>query len=333
MISKEFHDRCKRIIIDLGLGDEGDIGEIRALLGGISSDIATVELAGRKLCVKAALEQLKVPQIWKVPVSRNLAEYRWYEFAAGIVPNSAPALFGHSETENGFAMEYLAGKNTYCWKDALLSGAGISGEAIGVAKALGRLHAASSELGPAWTGFQNRDVFDAIRLDPYLRFTATKYSDLSEGLIEQANNLYAATKTLVHGDVSPKNILIHNGQPVLLDAECATVGDPCFDTAFCLNHLVLKSVHLPDNAGQLLESARAFWMEYRNHVTWEDHADIEQRTARLLPAMMLARIDGKSPVEYLSEPARQRVRSVSIALLSTKVQELETVFSTLAKSP
>ena len=52
-------------------------------------------------------------------------------------------------------------------------------------------------------------------------------------------------RALVHGDVSPKNILVGPRGPVFLDAECAWYGDPAFDLAFCLNHLLLKCLWTP----------------------------------------------------------------------------------------
>jgi Ser/Thr protein kinase RdoA (MazF antagonist) len=120
---------------------------------------------------------------------------------------------------------------------------------------------------------------------------------------------------LVHGDVSPKNILPGPAGPVLLDAECAWFGDPAFDLAFCLNHFLLKTAYLPARGRQLLESFGAFLAAYWPHVRWEPVADLEHRVATLLPGLTLARIDGKSPVEYLGEPQRLAVRDAAIALL------------------
>jgi hypothetical protein len=102
---------------------------------------------------------------------------------------------------------------------------------------------------------------------------------------------------------------------VLLDAECAWFGDPAFDPAFCLNHFLLKAAHLPAHALALMESFRAFGLAYSAHVHWEPAAELEARVATLLPGLTLARVDGKSPVEYLDEPQRDAVRDAAIALL------------------
>jgi hypothetical protein len=105
------------------------------------------------------------------------------------------------------------------------------------------------------------------------------------------------------------------------------MGDPCFDVAFCLNHLVLKSVHMPANRADLLQAAAAFWGAFAGHVTWEPVAALAARVAALVPALMLARVDGKSPVEYLSEAARAEVRAVAIPLIAEPVSDLSQIFA------
>ncbi|MGE5105423.1 MAG: phosphotransferase family protein, partial [Betaproteobacteria bacterium] len=128
----------------------------------------------------------------------------------------------------------------------------------------------------------------------------------------------ATTKrALVHGDVSPKNILLGPHGPVLLDAECAWYGDPAFDAAFCLNHFLLKCIARPSSTGAYLRCFAAFADGYLAGTTWEPRAEIEARIASLLPALFLARIDGKSPVEYVTaEGDRRRVRDAARPLIA-----------------
>jgi aminoglycoside phosphotransferase (APT) family kinase protein len=121
---------------------------------------------------------------------------------------------------------------------------------------------------------------------------------------------------LVHGDVSPKNILCGPNGPVFLDAECAWWGDPAFDLAFCLNHLMLKCLWVPAARRALLASFQAMTAAYLPLVGWEPAAALETRAAHLLPALFLARVDGKSPVEYITRDAdRDKVRAVARRLL------------------
>ena len=128
---------------------------------------------------------------------------------------------------------------------------------------------------------------------------------------------------LVHGDVSPKNILVGPQGPVFLDAECAWYGDPAFDLAFCLNHLLLKCAWRPAFTAQYLHCFDALERTYLAAVKWEPAAAIESRASSLLAALLLARIDGKSPVEYLGdESERGRVRRFARRLLLEPVDGL-----------
>ena len=316
----ELEARCRRLLTSLGI-DNKDISAV-PLTGGVASDIALVTLGERQLCAKFALAKLKVAEDWFAPIGRNRAEYDWLHFAGSILPDAVPKLYGWSEAENGFAMEYLGGDDTYLWKTAMMQGTADRSEAARVGDALGRLHAASTAPDFAADAFHNHDDFHALRLDPYLLFTAQKHPALSDTLNRLVEDLRHRSTVLIHGDVSPKNILIRGGSPVLLDAECATLGDPSFDTAFCLNHLILKALHLPASSPSLLATALAFWQSYAAHVSWEDAADVEARTCALLPALMLARVDGKSPVEYLTPKEQDKVRSLAPPLIATPVRTL-----------
>ena len=123
---------------------------------------------------------------------------------------------------------------------------------------------------------------------------------------------------LVHGDVSPKNILVGPQGPVFLDAECAWYGDPAFDLAFCLNHLLLKGLWVPVRRKAFLKCFDVLSEAYLQGATWEAAAAIESRTATLLPGLLLARVDGKSPVEYLTaESAKDFVREIAGRLLQS----------------
>ena len=327
----EIEQRCRMLVQELGLGEADDVTDITPLTGGVASDIASFGLAGQRLCAKFALPKLKVAEDWHAPVHRNAAEYAWLEFAARTHPQGAVALYGRSANLHGFAMEFISGKDVYLWKTALLNETPMRNEAALVGDLLGRLQAASAMADFDARPFRNRDDFKALRIDPYLIFTASRHPDLANDLHNLATMLYEGQDVLVHGDVSPKNILFRSSGPVFLDAECATIGDASFDPAFCLNHLILKWFHLPASRAGLLGAVNAFWRAYAPHLSWEDAVALEGRVCRLLPALMLARVDGKSPVEYLSEATQGLVRAAASELLRSPAPNLQDLLDRIGR--
>ena len=133
--------------------------------------------------------------------------------------------------------------------------------------------------------FATRENFDALRLEPYLRVTARRHPVVAPTLLALANRTSDTSLAVVHGDVSPKNILLAPGGPVFLDAECACFGDPAFDVAFCLTHLALKMLIRPDRVNELSRSADAFVTAHASRVTWESPGTLDIRVATLLPAL------------------------------------------------
>ena len=297
-----------------GLAAPGEAPEAVALAGGVSSDIWKVALRTGPACVKRALPRLRVAQVWEAPVERNRFEVRWLEAANRIVPGIAPRVL--AATDAGcFAMEYLG--ELPVWKAELRAGCADVAFAASVGSSLGRIHAATAGDARVAADFATDASFHAIRLEPYLLATARVHADLAPRLEALARRTAATRLALVHGDVSPKHILCGPRGPGILDAECAWYGDPAFDPAFCLNHLLLKGLWVPQAKELFLECFDALAHAYLVEASWESRAALEERIATLLPGLLLARVDGKSPAEYLVEPAQKDiVRRVARALLA-----------------
>ena len=315
--------RCQALCEELGLTQGAPIERCEPLTGGVASDIYRLEVAGKVYCAKFALEKLKVAADWHAPVHRNQAEFAWLKVAAHMVPETAVALFGHSAQQQGFVMEFVPPEQGYLWKQSLLNGASDGAESPMVAEVIGRIHALSSRPDFDASPFQNHNDFYDLRIEPYLVYTASQQPSVADSLTQLARELQQSSQALIHGDVSPKNIIFRSQGPVLLDAECATMGDPVFDVAFCLNHLLIKALHLPAKRDALLKSSISFWGRYRPHIEWEEVSAFEVRLCRLLPALMLARVAGKSPVEYLEKENQSVLRRAAINLIHAEPIQLE----------
>jgi aminoglycoside phosphotransferase (APT) family kinase protein len=310
----------------LGLLEEGETPGFERLTGGVSSDIWRVDLARGPVCVKRALRKLRVAADWRAPIERNAYEAAWMRHAAAIVPDAVPALLGQDPTAGVLVMAYLPQDRYRGWKAELLAGRVDLHVATAVGRRLARIHAGSARDQKIASAFPTDRIFHDIRLEPYLEATARVHPDRADALHALVEVTAATKVALVHGDVSPKNILVGPDGPMFLDAECAWYGDPAFDLAFCLNHLLLKCLAVPAAREDFLRCFGALAETYRGGITWEPPDSLEARAAHLLPGLLLGRVDGKSPVEYLTERAQKDcVREVARHLLASPVDGLGAV--------
>lgn len=284
-----------------GLAGEGDI-VLEPLTGGVSCDVWKVETPSGPIVVKRPLPQLRVAAEWLAPVERGTSEVRWLKRARGVDPRIAPEVLaelpGHA-----FAMRFLPGCPV--WKDELMAGHVDPAFAAQVGQGIAAVHAATADNDNDRAAFPNDDMFRALRVDPFLFHVARRDSELAPALTALADDLASRKIALVHGDVSPKNILVSADGPVFLDAECAVYGDPAFDLAFCATHLLLKAVWSGD--ARLSEAAAALVAAYRAGIDWEDADGVLLRAGKLAAALLLARVEGKSPAPYLTDPGHKRI--------------------------
>jgi tRNA A-37 threonylcarbamoyl transferase component Bud32 len=316
----------KEALSRLGLWHGGALPPFEALPGGVSSDIWRIDLPDGPICIKRALAKLRVEMDWRAPIERNAYEVAWMEEARRIEPYSAPEILAR-DTEMGlFAMPYLDPLTHFLWKEELRWGRADPATAAEVGRRIGHIHSATAGRDEIAAAFPTDEIFHAIRLEPYLEASAVRHPDLSEILFGLSRRTASEKHALVHGDVSPKNIMIGPNGPVFLDAECAWYGDPAFDIAFCLNHMLLKSLWNNEARELFHECFGAMAPAWLGQVDWEAPAKVEARAASLLPGLFLGRVGGRSPAEYLTEEVdRDRVRRVARELLLHPVDRLQDV--------
>jgi aminoglycoside phosphotransferase (APT) family kinase protein len=306
----------KEFVRRSGLVDPLSHLQFQRLTGGVSSDIWLVSRQSGSFCVKRALPQLRVAADWHAPVQRNTFEAAWFRTVGAFMPESVPKILYEEQDRAMFAMEYLSPDKYDNWKQLLARGVVHPETAADVGTRLARIHSVTAQSESLRQLFATGAIFHAIRIEPYLLATAGAHPEIAEKLNALAERTERTKLALVHGDVSPKNILIGPEAPVFIDAECAWYGDPAFDLCFCLNHLLLKCIMVPPSTVEFLNTFRLMSRAYLSEVAWEDPQKFEERVASLLPGLLLARVDGKSPVEYVNtDRQRNIVRRFTLKLL------------------
>ncbi|WP_251341226.1 phosphotransferase family protein [Haloplanus halophilus] len=278
---------------------------VRSLGGGVSNHVYQVTWDDDCVVVKRPLPNLAVEDDWPADVDRvhnEAAAIRTYEsvLADSGVRARVPGVV--SETDDHVVAIECAPADATMWKAELLDGRVDAGVATAVGDVLGAVHAATADDPEVRETFAEKRPFDQLRVDPYHRATARRNPDVADAIREEIDRVLGTERTLVHGDYSPKNVLVDRSgatTPWILDFEVAHWGDPAFDTAFMLNHLYIKSVYNHGNHAAYADAADRFWNAYDAAVDW----DIERETVRELAVLMLARVDGKSPVEYVEREA------------------------------
>ncbi|MBL8213185.1 MAG: phosphotransferase [Bryobacterales bacterium] len=294
---------------------------ITPLGGGVSNHVLLIESPRRRAVVKQSLGKLRVEQDWFSRRDRIWREAEALRALPAMMPaGSVPTLLWEDRDNYALAMSCAPGECT--WKSVLMSGEATEAQA----QAIGRMHRALLDhtADPAALSqlFLDQEAFDELRLDPYYRTTATRHPDLA-AFFETAIERCRQHRTgLVHGDWSPKNLMVDSDHVTAIDFEVIHYGDPGFDTAFLLNHLLLKSVYKPHFAPLYEHLAQAYWN------TLQPSPDLIEGTFAHLPLLLLARVDGKSPAEYLTGPAqKEAVRRKARRILASKLTTLEDAFA------
>jgi tRNA A-37 threonylcarbamoyl transferase component Bud32 len=279
--------------------DHGETPVIRTLSGGVSNRAVLVKRpSGEAWVLKQALAKLRVAVDWfSSPdrIKRETLGLRWLTRIAP--PGTVPAFVFEDPDQYILAMSAVPDPHAN-WKQMLLKGGLDLDHVTQFARLLGTIHwAAFEQRGEIAAAFDDRTFFETLRVEPYYSYTATqvpKSAAFYNSLIEDTR---ATRLTLVHGDYSPKNILVYQERLILLDHEVIHFGDPAFDIGFLMTHLLSKAHHLPEKRGTFADAANHYWQTYFEairEIAWA--GALEARAARHTLGCLLARIVGLSPL-------------------------------------
>ena len=302
---------------------------ITELGGGVSNTVVLAEAGGTRLVLKQALGKLRVEQDWFSDRTRILRESAALAALAHWLPPGSVPEVRFEDRENLLYAMSAAPAGAPTWKSLLLAGDVRPATAARIGELLAGIVRSSWRNAEFAAAFGDQTVFDQLRIDPYYRSTAARHPDLAPRFARLMAESGARRVSLVHGDWSPKNFLVCGDTVTAIDFEVIHYGDPAFDAGFLLNHLALKSFHHPQWKAAYAQAAAAFWVAYTAglpaEMDWIGRATLDH-----LGCLMLARIDGKSPVEYLQQDdVRERVRRFASHLIRNPPVAVEEVFACL----
>jgi 5-methylthioribose kinase len=297
---------------------------VEALGWGISNVVLKVTLPDDCFVVKQPLPKLRVADDWPFDRSRIFIERDCMALLGDLLPAGSVPQVRFSDDENYLFGMSCAPEDGDLWEQALLEGRIDVPAAARAGVFLAEMHNKAAGDSRSRERFDDITNFIQGRIDPYHRTTAKAHPDLAPLIDAEVERMLGTRRTLVHGDYSPKNIFICPDHMFLLDFEVAHYGDPAFDAAFCLNHLVLPALRFPERSVRYLEAAQTFRQAYFTSITPQLTAGLEAATVRELGCLMLARIDGKSKIPYITdEPTRDRTRRLARNILTGTQPSLE----------
>lgn len=298
------------------------------LEGGVSNRAVLVTRdSGEQWVLKQALEQLRVAVEWLSSPERIHREAEGIRWLSRLAPDGTitPLVF-EDHAQHILAMEAVPQPHEN-WKSMLLRGGLDHDHVQQFGRLLGTIHRQAHERrGDVAETFEDRSFFDSLRLEPYYRYTGEQVPASHAFYDSLLRDTWSTRMTLVHGDYSPKNVLVYQSRLILLDHEVVHYGDPTFDIGFGMTHLLGKANHLLQYREQFAGAAGAFWASYRDAAgPIGQSPGYEERAVRHTLGCLLARVEGRSPLEYLTPEERDRQASATLTLMGSPPATIDDV--------
>jgi 5-methylthioribose kinase len=309
-------------LIDKKVIDNHEGASVQILTGGVSNVVLAISTTAKKLVLKQALAELKVAQLWKADQRRAIIEAKALKLFHSITPEQVPNLVFLDEDRFVLVLERVPIASTV-WKSDLLSGTINPEIAAQLGQTLRRWHDYGRSNLNSLSDFAEDELFDQLRIDPFYRFVSAHNHKFSTQINTLIEDLMSNKTSIVHGDFSPKNFMVSpNNKIFVLDFEVTHIGNPVFDLAFVLAHLLCKHVHAPDliQAKLLKACAENFLTGYEINTLSEKAKSDYQFLGGHTALIALARVEGKSPVNYLDQNQQGIVADLTKSALSSNLK-------------
>lgn len=299
--------------------------QVCELAGGVSGRCILVESPRGRWVVKQSRADLAVDAAWHAKPERAMTEAAALEVLYRLTPSSTPRVVDRDPALCAFTMT-AAPRSYRPWKTGILEHRFTDAEIVSTAGELGALlgnwHARTATDSHLATDFTDYETFHQLRITPFHQAICAAHPHVAPAIDACIAELLSRRECLIHGDFSPKNVLVGDGPAWVIDCEVAHFGAPIFDVAFMDSHLILKAVNEPARAPMLHRAATTFWDSYRAVVPTTPSTEL---LAQHVACLVLARVDGISPVDYLDPRGRATARRPGLSILSdsTRSQTLE----------
>jgi 5-methylthioribose kinase len=321
-------DTVIEYLIEQKLIAAGESVEVEELTGGISNVVLAITTRKKKYVLKQALAELKVSELWEADQRRAIVEADALEVFNKLSPTHVPKLVFLDPIRFVLVLERVP-VGSSVWKSDLLDGH-IEPE---IAAVLGRTLATWHNFGEineeARSKFMEDSLFEQLRIDPFYRFVEAKNPQIRPQIKKLIDELEGDRTTIVHGDFSPKNIMVSpNGEVFILDFEVMHLGNPVFDLAFLLAHLLCKFFRTESQSdAQLLRRTAITFID-----NYQKLRQISPSLAKHTSLIALARVEGKSPLSYLDPNHQRKLQDFTKSVLAKNENvSVESLFEEGAK--
>jgi 5-methylthioribose kinase len=310
------------------------------LSGGVSNQVLRVTTPGRRFVLKQSRPQLRTRDAWFSDLERIHREQEVMQALHPHLPGVVPEVLFVDRPNFIYAMSH-APLDAEVWKTQLLAGTIDLNLGMNVGQVLGRIQQISAANPPQFEAFRDHNVYVQLRVDPFYRRVQERRPEVAAAIEPIVRDMLTIKESLCHGDYTPKNMLVHEVLPspprtgaggegfMLVDYETAHFGDPTMDLGLFFAHLTLKAVRAPEQRHRFVALMRGFWQAYCSEASFRPHAELARRGVKHCGVCLLARVDGTSPVDYLSEPNRETVRHLGRAILLDGVERWEDIWQQL----
>jgi hypothetical protein len=291
---------------------------IRLLEGGVSNRTVLVQRdTGEAWVLKQALEKLRVASDWFAGNERVHREAEGLRWLGQLAPPGSTVDFLFEDHQHHILAMKAVPQPHQNWKTMLLNGEIKLEQVAQFGNLLGTLERRALEHREELVRtFEDRSYFESLRLEPYYAYTAKAVPAAASFLAALIEQTRAHCQSLVHGDYSPKNVLVYENRLILLDHEVIHFGDPAFDLGFSMTHLLSKAHHLRAYRAGFLEAAQHYWKVYITAAESLLSPELEVRAVQNTLGCLLARAAGRSPLEYLDQSERNRQIRMVLTLIA-----------------